>query len=193
MMNKLGLLFRLALSAGLLLLACDLLPMDEFNPTGSDFALNPDIDVVSITGNPDISDYGAFTLGMTVVSRSSSIETDTLDAGLLFARRQNNMQHMLVLKKQTVTASTTNTLVKVGVFCCNQHRPSPDVGDTFDLGPVTDNSGLKQLVELVRDKDISGDVDVWMVQRAVYLVTDSTGLTQAYIDSINALPPDTTD
>ena len=32
-----------------------------------------------------------------------------------------------------------------------------------------------------------------MVQRAVQMVTDSTGLTQAYIDSLNALPPEPTD
>jgi hypothetical protein len=68
---------------------------------------------------------------------------------------------------------------------------SPDRGDTFDLGPTTDDPELNQLVDLVRDKDISAGGAMWMVQRAVYLVTDSTGLTQAYIDSINALPDET--
>jgi hypothetical protein len=33
---------------------------------------------------------------------------------------------------------------------------------------------------------------MYMVQRAGQMVTDSTGLTQAYIDSLNALPGDTT-
>jgi hypothetical protein len=58
---------------------------------------------------------------------------------------------------------------------------------------MTDNAELQQIVSLVKDKDISRATDMSMVQHAVQMVTDSTGLTQAYIDSINALPADTTD
>ena len=53
---------------------------------------------------------------------------------------------------------------------------------------MTDNAELLQIVHLVKDKNISGYTDMWMVQRAVWMVTDSTGLTQAYIDSLDALP-----
>jgi hypothetical protein len=188
-----SLLFRGAVALTLLFLACDLLPTNEFEPSGTQFNLNPDITVISITGNPQLSPYGPFTMGMTIVSRTSSTETDVLPAGLLLKRRVNNTQHMLLLKPQTVTAGTTNSLVLLGTFCCNKNRPSPDEGDTFDIGPVTDNSGLQELVNLVQHKEISNGNDMWMVQRAVYLVTDSTGLTQAYVDSINALPADTTE
>jgi hypothetical protein len=186
-------LLRTALALGLLLLACDFLPIDEFEPTGTQFNINSDIEVVSITGNPDLSPNGPFTMGMTVVSKTTNVETDVLPAGLLLKRRVNNTQHMLLLKPHPVAAETTGCVVLLGTFCCNKNRASPDVGDTFDIGPVTDNADLKQLVDLVADKDISSGTDMWMVQRAVYLVTDSTGLTQAYIDSINALPADTTD
>jgi hypothetical protein len=184
---------RSAIALALLFLACDLLPTDEFEPTGTDFSINANINVISITGNPDISPKGPMTLGMTTASRTSGIESDVLPAGLLFRRRANTTQHLLLLKDHAITATTTNTLEKLGSFCCNMRRAQPDIGDTFDIGPITDNAELQQLVGLVRHKDVSRGTDMWMVQRAVYLVTDSTGLTQAYIDSINALPPDTTD
>jgi hypothetical protein len=186
-------LFRGAVALALLFLACDLLPTDEFEPTGTQFNINSDINVISITGNPDLSPNGPFTMGMTIVSRTSSIESDVLPAGLLLRRRVNNTQHMLLLKSHAVTAGTSNSVALLGTFCCNKLRASPDVGDTFDVGPVTDNSELQQLVSLVQHKDISSGTNMWMVQRAVYMVTDSTGLTQAYIDSINALPDETTD
>jgi len=183
-------LFLLALAGiGLFVLSCDVLPFDEFTPTGSQFDIDPDIEVVSLTGDPDLSPNGPFTLGLTLKSKTSGAETDVLPAGLLIKRRVNNTQHMLILKPHTVTANTSNTPNRLGSFCCNRNRPSPDRGDTFDLGPVTDNADLNRLVSLLAGKDISSPTDMWMVQRAVYMVTDSTGLTQVYVDSINALPP----
>jgi len=188
-----GHLLRSALALTLLLLACDMLPTDEFEPTGTQFNLNSNIDVISITGNPDEAPNGPMRLDMTVVSRTSSVESATLPAGLLFRRRSNQTQHVLLLKAHPVTATTTNRREIIGGFCCNQKRDAPGVGDTFDIGPITDNTDLQQLVSLVQHKDISRAADMYMVQHAVYMVTDSTGLTLAYIDSLNALPADTTD
>ena len=184
--------FRSAAALALLLLACDLLPTDEFEPTGTQFTLNSDINVVSITGDPEISYAGPMTIAFKAVSRSAGIENDVLPAGLLLVRRDNQTQHLLFLKDQPVTAQTSMTKTLVGTFCCNKYRAIPDAADTFDLGPITDNPELKQIVSLVKNKDISNSSNMWMVQRAVQMVTDSTGLTQAYIDSINALPADTT-
>jgi len=184
---------RGAIALALLFLACDLLPDGEFEPTGSQFNINSNVDVISITGNPGLSPNGPITLGMAIVSKTSSVETDVLPAGLLLKRRVNNTQHMLLLKPHAIAAGTSNSVALLGTFCCNKLRASPDAGDTFDIGPVTDNTDLRQLVNLVQHKDISSGGNMWIVQRAVYMVTDSTGLTQAYIDSINALPADTTD
>ncbi|HTW92447.1 MAG TPA: hypothetical protein VMH22_12160 [bacterium] len=188
-----NLVFRSAIALALLFLACDQLLTNEFQPSGTQFNINSNINVISITGSPDLSPYGPFTMGMTIASRSSGTATDVLPAGLLLKRRVNNTQHMLLLKPQSVAADTAGSTVLLGVFCCNKNRPSPDAGDTFDIGPVTDNSDLLQIVGLVQHKDISSGSNMWIVQRAVYMVTDSTGLTQAYIDSLNALPAETTD
>jgi hypothetical protein len=188
-----NILLRSAIALALLFLACDFLPTGEFQPTGTQFNINSNINVISITGNPDLSPKGPFTLGMTIVSKTSSIESDVLPAGLLLKRRVNNTQHMLLLKSHAIAAGTSNTVAILGTFCCNKLRASPDNGDTFDIGPITDNTDLQRLVSLVQHKDISNGTNMWMVQRAVYMVTDSTGLTQAYIDSINALPAETTE
>jgi hypothetical protein len=178
------------LVALLALLACDVLEPDDglTDLTGDTFTLNPNINVVAITGNPGLSPNGPFTLGMTVSSKSSNVETDVLPAGLFLRRRQKSTQHMLLLKPHPVTTGTGTKTELLGTFCCNKHRPSPDLGDTFDLGPVTNNAGLRQILNLVADKDISDAMNMHMVQRAVYMVTDSTGLTPEYIDSLQALP-----
>ena len=187
------LLFPGALALALLFLACDMLPVNEFEPTGTQFNINTDIHVISITGNPQTSPSGPMTMGMTIVSRTSSVESDVLPAGLLLKRRVNNTQHMLLLKPHAIVAGTTNSVAILGTFCCNENRPSPDLGDTFDIGPVTDNAELKQIADLVEGKDISKGTDMWMVQHAVYMVTNGDSLTQAYIDSLIALPPEPTD
>jgi hypothetical protein len=186
-------LLRGAVALALLLLACDLLPTGEFEPTGTQFNINPDINVVSITGDPDVHKLGPMTVAIKMVSRTSSVESDVLPAGLLLRRRNNLTQHLLFLKDHPVAAGTSTTKTLLGTFCCNKHRDIPDVGDTFDFGPITDNTELQQIVSLVKNKDVSRATDMAMVQHAVQMVTDSTGLTQAYIDSINALPADTTD
>ncbi len=187
----LRLLLRGALAFALVFLACDVLTTNEFEPTGTPFTLNSNINVLSITGDPDLSDMGPMTIAFRAVSRTSNTENDVLPAGLLLVRRNNQTQHLLFLRDQPVAAATTTTKTLVGTFCCNKYRNIPDSGDTFDLGPITDNVELQQIVGIVKNKDVSNSTDMFMVQRAVQMVTDSTGLTQAYIDSLNALPPAT--
>jgi len=188
-----NLLLRATLVLALLFLACDVLTINEFEPTGTQFTISSNINVISITGDPDTSLLGPTTAAIKMVSRTSSVESDTLPAGLLLRRRSSATQHLLFLKDHRIAAQTSVTKTKLGTFCCNKLRAIPDIGDTFDLGPKTDNAELLQIVSLVKDKDISRPLDAFMVQRAVQMVTDSTGLTQAYIDSLNALPSESTD
>jgi hypothetical protein len=179
---------RTALVVMLALLACDnLFPPQDFQPTGSQFNLNPGISLISITGDRrHFSPHGLYTLEMKAKSAGSAFAYDTLPAGLLFTSIKNSTQHMVMLKEHQLTIGTQSTSLVLGVFCCNRRRLIPAESDTFLLGPLADNAGLRQLAELVRNKRI--DLDLGMIQRAVYMITDSTGLNQAYIDSINALP-----
>ncbi|MEO0079136.1 MAG: hypothetical protein ABIK44_00465 [candidate division WOR-3 bacterium] len=176
----------------LLVLACDeLLPPDGgLEPTGTPFTLHPGIAVIAIAGSVrNFSPNGQFALDMTIRSKTSSSVSDTLPAGLLLVSTKRQVQHMVLLKPHIITAGSSATLVVLGTFCCNEFREIPNANDSFALGPITDNAGLNQIIAIIRHKNISNDLG--MVQRAVWMVTDSTGLTQAYIDSLNALPADT--
>lgn len=183
-------LLRLGATALLLLAACDnLFPPTDFEPTGTPFSLNPGINTIAIIGNRRLfSDQGLYTLELICEATGTSTLYDTLPGGLLFTSTKNSTQHVIVLKDHFITANPSRTSVVIGVFCCNRYRQIPTEADTFLLGPLTDNSELRQLAQLVKNKDISQHLG--MVQRAVWTITDSTGLPQAYIDSINALPPE---
>ncbi len=174
--------------AVVLFVSCDdLFPPDDFEPSGNPFNLNASIRVSSITGSlRHFSNYGQFAMDMQARSTSGEQESDNLPAGLLFVSTRNRVQHMVLLKAHDISVDTLSTLLVIGTFCCNERREIPDDLDSFDIGPVTDDNGLRELADLVRDKDISQSLG--MVQSAVWLVTDSTGLTQAYRDSIDALP-----
>ncbi len=180
--------FVRALIVLLLFIGCDLnIFNNDFNPTGTPFSLNSGISVITIAGDRrHFSERGLFTLALVCRTTGGSALGDTLPAGLLFSSRKNSTQHVIVLKEHRITVNPTTTQVIVGVFCCNRYRQIPAESDTFDLGPFTDNSELLQVAEILRNKDISNDLG--LVQRAVWMITDSTGLNQAYIDSLNALP-----
>ncbi len=184
-----------ALLAGLLVSACDdLLPSGDFEPTGTAFNLDPDIDFMTATGDPRyFVETGPVTLSITLRSNSGGGESDVLPAGLFFRPLGSRIQNVILLKDHPVAADSAATATLLGSFCCNYGQFTPDGGDTFRFGPVTDNTDLNRIIDIVRDKDISDQGDMFMVQNAVYLVTDSTGLTQAYIDSLNGLPPETAD
>jgi hypothetical protein len=170
--------------------ACDnIFYPSDFEPTGTPFYLNPGISTIAITGNRRLfSDRGLYTLELICQTTNTSPLLDTLPGGLLFTSIKNSTQHVIVLKDHFITAHPSRTSVVVGVFCCNRYRQIPAEDDTFHLGPLTDNPDLQRLAQLVKNKDIAQNLG--MVQRAVWMVTDSTGLTQPYIDSINALPPE---
>lgn len=171
--------------------ACEnFFPPKDFEPTGTPFSFKPGITTIATTGNRRaFSEKGLYTVEIRAQTQGTSALIDTLTGGLLFTSTKNSTQHLLVLKDHFITVNPSPTSIIVGVFCCNRYREIPAEDDTFLLGPLTDNPDLQRLVQLVRNKNISQHLG--MVQRAVWTVTDSTGLTQAYIDSINALPPET--
>ena len=180
----------LALVTLMLVGACEFLDLiDEFEPTGTPFNLNPDIEVISITGSKrHFSDSGQVTIDFKARSRGSGAEHDILPGGLFLTSGLERVQHVILLKSHHLEVGSETALRVVGTFCCNERDRTPDDEDTLQLGPITDNSDLQDLVDLVRDRDISQNLG--LVERAVYMVTDSTGLPQAYRDSIGALPPE---
>ena len=177
----------LALVAG-----CDLFGKKEtdFTPHGTTFTLNPSIAVSRVDGNSSsFNPNGVFQLSLYARSLSGVVEEDTLVAGLLLVSKSSSVQHMLFVKPCVISVGPTDTVIPLGCFCCNSGRHAPESVDTYDIGPVTDNAQLQQVIDIVRDKDIT--LGLYLVQEAVWQVTDSGELTQDMINQLNALPPDT--
>jgi len=170
-------------------LACDdLFPApNDFEPSGREFRLRSGMKLESITGkNQGFPAAGTYPLAVTLSSAAGAL-ADTLPAGLIFRSKSSRVQHVIMLKPHAVTAGAGPTANEVGMFCCNEFRQMPRAQDTFELGPISDHAGLEEIVALVRNKNIAGHL--WMVQRAVWMVTDSTGLDGVYRDSLAGLPP----
>jgi hypothetical protein len=183
------LLWLLPAAFALVVGACDdLFPPDDFQPTGTPFSLNPSLTITSITGGPQPVPTGTYTIDITCRATGGAPVGQSFPAGLLFSSTKSRVQHVVVLKSQSANFDVAGSRRSLGVFCCNRFRRTPDELDTFDLGPVTDNGQLQEIAALVGPKDISSNANLWLVQRAVWMATDSTGLTQAYRDSLAALP-----
>lgn len=182
---------RVVAAAFLLLLACDgFFPPGDFQPSGTQFYLNDGISVTAIAGSlSHFSPVGKYTLDMVCRATGGAAVGDTLPAGLLLRSKTNAVQHMLILKPHPFTAEPGGSTVIVGTFCCNELRQIPDYQDSFEIGPLTDNAGLRQIASLVGSKNISGALGT--VQNAVYEVTSHDSLPQVYVESLSALPPGT--
>jgi hypothetical protein len=162
----------------------------EFTPHGTTFTLNPNIAVSRGDGNfCSYNPNGLFQLSLYARSLSGVVEGDTLVAGLFLVSKSDSVQHMLLVKPWAINVGTTDTVIALGCYCCNSGLHAPESVDTYEIGPVTDNAKLKQIIDIVRDKDVTSDVIT--VQTAVWQVTDNGELTQDMIDQLNALPPDT--
>jgi hypothetical protein len=174
-----------------LLVGCTgIFPNGEFQPTGTQFNLNSAVQVKSIVGSTSRFDTTAmFSVDMTGTSTSSGNESAVLPAGLFMKSKKSAIQHMIIVKDYPIAVPPGHdTLITIGVFCCNSTKDVPDNTDTFEIGPVTDNSELQQVVAITKTRHL-GPSNSTFVQQVIWNVTDGKGLPQSTIDSLNALPP----
>jgi hypothetical protein len=174
-----------------LLVGCTgIFPNGEFQPTGTQYNLNSAIQVKNIVGSTSRFDTTAmFSVDLTGTSTSSGTESAVLPAGLFMKSKKNAVQHMIIVKDYSIAVPAGHdTLITIGVFCCNSTKDVPDNTDTFEIGPVTDNSELQQVVAITKSKHL-GPSNSTFIQQVVWNITDSKGLPQSTIDSLNALPP----
>ncbi len=184
-MRHLPWLTLLLLSAG-----CNPFQQDkEFKPKGTPFTLNPAITVTALYGSDTgYSRHGFFNLELR--GRATTIVIETLPGGLFFIPKNKETQNLIVIKPQVFLFSTVETTYVIGAFCCNAGLHAPDASDDYTIGPVTDNPDLRKIVNICADRDLT--FHGFLVQEAVWQVTDGDGLTPGMEDSLrNLLPPDT--
>lgn len=176
----------------LLVSSCSLINRDrEFKPKGASFALNPGITVSALYGSDTgYSRVGFFNVELRGRSATGQVIVETLPGGLFFIPGSDKTQNLIVIRPQIISFGATETTWVIGSFCCNSGLHTPDGDDVFAIGPVTDNADLKKIIDIVADRDITWYS--YLVQSAVWQVTDGTGLTPNTEDSLRNLPPDTT-
>jgi len=181
------------LGLGAALLTClPINPSHNFEPSGTPFYLKATVRMVKLAGSRSgYNPTGLFSLDFTGQSLTADTASDTLPAGLVLRSQFQPVQHMIIAKDQPlVVPAGHDTLMTIGSFCCNELRTPPTDTDYFDIGPITDNSELQQIISITRLKQLNSS-NVLTVQNAIWAVTDGDGLTQVLIDSLNALPSDT--
>lgn len=181
--------------AGALIVGCGLIPDNQgnFEPTGTAFTLNPQISVTQMVGSRTGYDpTGMFSIDFSGHSTGEGDASDVLPAGLFLSSTKSKVQHMLLVQDHPITVPPTqDTTITIGTYCCNESRAVPNDTDRYTIGPITDNADLQTIVGITKHKllDVS---NVNVVQNAVWSVTDGSGLTQSMIDSLNALPAEST-
>ena len=145
------------LFAGILILliiftTCDFLnQIDEFEPTGTPYTLNSDIELVRIQESRlNYNSTGLFSLDFICHSKSSSTETATLPAGLFFICQNSKVQSMIIVKDFGISVSSAQDTFTLGAFSVNESKSVPGDSDFYNIGPITDNSDLKKIIDIVK-------------------------------------------
>ncbi len=108
-----------------------------------------------------------------------------LPPGLIFESRDVTDQNGMILQRVSIVVPPVDrALYAVAAFCANESRHVPGGDSLFDLGPVTNDDDVHELIELVEGADL---VPVWeanetqqrdlaVVGLALWDVTNGEGL-----------------
>jgi hypothetical protein len=128
-------------------------------------------------------------LCFTLINTSAQAQTLSMPAGLVFVAQQNVVQNGMLLQPESITVPAGQTLtVPLFLYSINLSRNVSAPEDTFSLGPITQDTALREVLQLVANKDLSEPLDAASVQNAVWHVTDGDGLTANDRSTISAIP-----
>ncbi|QSQ25049.1 hypothetical protein JY651_08995 [Pyxidicoccus parkwayensis] len=122
--------------------------------------------------------------------------------GLVIVSTSEGFQNGLLVERVVITVPPTPpgpggppdggtdpdaTVVPLFTYCLNESQNPNEKGTPYKLGPVTSDSALKELLQLLSGKRIDSPEDVDVVQEALYSITESKGLTAEDRAAINKL------
>lgn len=115
--------------------------------------------------------------------------TVTIPQGLILISNDVKVQNGLIIELETFEIPAEQTMYySLGAYCLNVGRHIPKEVTTFELGPVTENASLKELMEFVETKIISDPSDAGMVQGAIWGITEDDGFENYFRQIIAAFP-----
>lgn len=111
-----------------------------------------------------------------------------LPCGFIFVSKGTDVQNGLLLQRTAsiVVPAHTRVVKRVHAYCMNLERHSSDEGSRFTLGPVSEEEEVKELCELLRDKQLPTEGDT-VVQDALWNWTDGPGLSDEDRDALRNL------
>jgi hypothetical protein len=183
-----------ALPLALLLLSADcppILPDGDWEPTGSAFSLDPGLALLELTPSTSgFSPHGTYTMDLRVRNSSTGRITQTLVTRLCLRAPDPSLQHLVLARDHRLSVPpAAETLVHLGAFSCNRARANGAPGDTYGLGPITDDSELNRVLAITSRKRLEGDLT--FVQGVIWTATDGLTVPQSTLDSLETLPDDT--
>jgi len=155
-------------------------------PTGTSFALPQGVAVKgTIAGAASDTCVPAQTLGsgtvvnpcFTLQNSTGSTITLTFPSGLIFISSDLGVQNGLVINTVVVVLPPGPTTILVPLYCVNLTRHGSSATDLFQLGPVSDDPVLKEIITILSGKNLAGHE--FDVQFAIWEYTDGDGLTDA--------------
>ncbi|KFE68962.1 putative lipoprotein [Hyalangium minutum] len=120
---------------------------------------------------------------------SAQLRTVELPAGLILISDDLSSQNGMLAQAVPLQVPAQQTLaVALHLYCINETRAPTASWDTYRLGPVTQDPGLREIINLVADKflPVPGREEV---QYAISNVTDGPGLTPQDRQALVSLPP----
>jgi len=163
-------------------------------PTGTAFVPPAGVSVVSLSGAACAAGVPQMGLGPGYVDLCGKVNTIdggvaqlTLPGGLIVISDAIDTQNGLFIITRTAAVDGGGQ-VQFRFFCLNASRHGAGANSTFRLGPVTDNAGLKEIVQILQGKTLGSPTAVDVIQSAVWNVTDFGGLTDQDRKDLRALP-----
>ncbi len=133
---------------------------------------------------------GQVRLCLTLSNTSGQNIVLALPEGLVFPARDSSIQNGLLLQSATIPVSAGQTLtVPLFLYSINLSRTGSQPKDFFTLGPITQDAAVREVVQLVANKDTRDFEDGIAVQSALWHATDGQGLTTQDRANLAGLPP----
>jgi hypothetical protein len=161
-----------------------------FRPIGGKpYQFPEDLTIVTFVGYEDEIATSFLPLRLHVRNTSSQRVTDVMPEGLAFRPRVFEYQFMMLLQQFTITVPPdADTVILLPTYCCNEDLDEPDEDGAYQFDIQVWERELNELFDLVRDKDLSGDLAVDIAQEALFEITDGEGLTELTRAQLDSLP-----
>jgi len=140
--------------------------------------------------------YGSGTYVELYLTLYNTLATDSvfnIPAGLIFIDSTKTHQHGFVLQTLSIPVlamDTTYAVVKA--YCANLSRSSSSWEAIYHFGPVSNNSELVKIVNIMKNKQLLTYMDYEIaseIQSIIWDVTDyNKVLTQSQLNYLNSLP-----